>query len=162
MPRWPRVLIRTSGLLSAIVGVGGLFSMSTLVLLPRKYTVAPTLHLRYYSLAFFNKLAMGIGLNFALMGVGLVLWRVGRLGRILANALFVTEIAYFFGKTFGPLWLRAFGGGAAAFGNAAAAAALGDMGIALHMITAFPLLGLLAVNLGYWRLNRRKAGTGTP
>lgn len=152
--------IRTVALLTALTGAIGMgFVVDSLFRFPlrmRAYAVEP-----YYPNVLWTSVAINFACLVALWVAAVLLWRLKQSGRWLSNIVFSFEILYFLGIAFLGLYLSMSGDERVqAIANAiGAAGGTGNMGLALHLITGFPVWALIAINLAYWRLSASERTT---
>jgi hypothetical protein len=135
-----------------------LFGLNEIVAAVRLFRITPP-HADdppYFAQAFYAASAINLVCVVAVFVAGVYLWRVRRAGRILSNAAFTFELAYFFlDFSVIRLVLRIAGVGVAIGRDAiASVGGIGNMGIGLQIIIGYPLIALVVVNIAYRRLNR--------
>jgi hypothetical protein len=106
---------------------------------------------------FFTAFFILTGINVILLALlvcgGILLFLVRAKGIAICNAVFAAELIVFFFPSFTrPGFMNAF----------SAAKAVGNMGIAPQLLTAYPVLGLVILNLVRRRLHRTAPSPGMP
>lgn len=115
----------------------------------------------YYMQAYFAQVSVNLACLLALAFAGLLLFRLERRGFLICNWLFSFEIVYFLALAWGGLSLSMSGNTiAASIGESlATTAGTANMGLSLQLLTAYPVIALLVLNLLRGRLNQA-AGSG--
>jgi hypothetical protein len=155
MTSWGRTLIRSFGVLHLIYGaVGSLFLLHTFL---RVLPVGAQLgKYPYERQIYFLNVAVEVSFVSALSVAGLWLIRLFRRGVTLSNYLFTAEIAFWLAYSLFSLGLRMHGGNAALLGmSMGAVAGVGGMGTAIQLITGYPLIALVGLNIARRRLDRQ-------
>jgi len=152
--RWPKILLRAFGvgnLFHAVVGA--YFLVDGLARFLRR-TGDPTVP--YETSAYYTRWVVNLVFVALLLPSGALLLRLRRRGITFSNYLFGSEIAYFLGSAAMELALSmSKNHELLLLGHSlAATAGIGNMGTALQLTTAYPLVALLALNLARRRLDR--------
>ena len=150
MKRWARILIRAlsvANLLQAVVGLvvmgEGVFrATARFETTGRHYAVFPYRAMIVINLVFLLTLIVG----------SIYLWKLSRRGLHVCNVLFFSELGYWL--LLQRLSSASFGGGTTAESFRIAldeAAVMGNMGLWPQLLTLYPLIALLLLNLAYWK-----------
>jgi hypothetical protein len=156
--RWPIVTIRIFAILSVLFGGLGMVLLveSLFRFFLRNRTLDPG---TYYPEVFLTKVVINFLCIVMLLAAALFLWKLERRGLRLSNLVFCLEIVYFavVDSWFG-LWLvMSANERAQAIGHAmGATGGTGNMGVAPQIITGFPVLALIFINLAYSRLRGKE------
>ncbi|MBI3405097.1 MAG: hypothetical protein HY046_06525 [Acidobacteria bacterium] len=113
----------------------------------------------YYPEVFLIKTTINLICVLMLLVAAVFLWRLERRGLLLSNSVFCLELVYFiFVDSWLEQWLMMSGNERAqAIGHAiGATGGTGNMGIAPQIITGFPVMGLILLNLAYSRLGYKE------
>ena len=147
-PRWPTKVVKTFGLLHIIFAVFGLYLVLGLAgfFVSLDEVFKRTDHALAYSREAY---LLRTGVNLVFLGAegiaGLRLLRTRLSGITISNVLFAAMIVYFLfpiWDLFGPAFSRSMG----------ATAGTGDVGIAPQLITGYPVLALVVLNLARRKL----------
>lgn len=156
MPSWPSRVIRAFGIVGILVALFGLDnSLRTIVrysrLLPRTGEAA------FHSLGFYVMTTVNILCLLALIVGSVGLLRVSERGRVICNVVFAFEILYFTFEPIMDLFLSLAGGKAALIGDSfSRAGGTGNMGLVIQLISGYPVIALVAINVAYRKLRREK------
>ncbi len=155
MSGWGARTIRAFAIANAAFVAGGLYFLAEA--LWRHQELGPlAIQGPYYPQVFYIRSVLNFGFIVALAVGNFGLWRMTRRGRRICNAVFVGELAYVVGGAVLDALVGHHGGTAAYIGQAIAdTAGTGNMGITLQIITFYPVIALVALNLAYWRLGRQ-------
>ncbi len=154
MRLWPRRTIRSFGVANVVFGLVGLAAIVASVALRATRTVSRC-EAPYVAQAYYVATAINLICVLALLYAGVCLWQVQRRGVIISNALFVFEIVYFVGSSWIGLALAMAGGKAATIGHSmSAVGGTGNMGTAPQIITGYPAIALIVLNIAYRAMNR--------
>lgn len=147
-PRWPTRVVKTFGLLHIIFAVFGLYLVLSIAgfFVSLENVFKPSHHAFAYGTEAY---LLRTVINLIFLGAegiaGLHLLRTRLSGITISNVLFAAMIAYFLF----PIW-DLFG---PAFGHSmAATAGTGNVGLVLQLITGYPILALVMLNLARRKL----------
>ena len=149
-PRWPARVLKTFGVLHVVFAVFGLY---LLLGLAGFYVSSPdVIKTRATELPFRTEAyLLRTGINLAFLGAaaiaGFHLLRTRLSGIAISNVLYAAMLAYFLfpiWDLFGPAFSRAMG----------ATAGTGDVGITPQLITGYPVLALILLNLASRSMRR--------
>jgi len=152
---WAQRVIRAFGVVSLLMAAFGLALCSETALhfrgLNRWNPSEP-----YLALVFWVMTGINFVFLLALAAGGLLLLKLDRKGLRLCNTLFAAEILYWLGAAIGGLYLalRGHEWAAGLWRSFAGASGIGNMGIAPQILTFFPVIGLVVLNLAFRRLPR--------
>jgi len=157
MRPWAARTIRAFAIVNVLLVMYGLYLLVGTVLrhygLP-PYPGAPA----YYHQAFYGRSIINLLFLLALLAGSRFLWRLKRAGLVICTVVFALEILYFVGEAVLAIILWTVGGKAALFDLAlGATAGTGNMGIAPQLLTGYPIIALIALNIAYRKLHRPKA-----
>lgn len=153
---WPRKVVPALGTINILLGLAGIYALWAEFYIfthnPHDFVHrAP-----YLDEAFHATAAVDLVCLVTIIVGGILLLRIRRSGRVICNLLFSFEIAYW-------LFIAALGlipGGSGSFTpvirSVAAAAVLGNLGMGPQMISAYPIIALVVLNLAYHRLNQKE------
>ena len=114
----------------------------------------------YYLPVFYAENALNLAFLLALLVGSVLLWRRRRAGRWTCNIVFVLEIAYLLGGSAFQLVAAFHGGSASLIGSAmGATGGTGNMGIALQLISGYPIIALILLNLTFAKGKESQAGS---
>jgi hypothetical protein len=144
MKPWASKILRLLGVINLAIGA---FGLALVVNGLRSY--ATQQELRFEGYAYFFSVSFNLVCLLVLLLSGLLLWRRDGRGIKLSKWLFGIEIAYFVATALLSLWLtssqnpavRAVGLSIAAVGGT------GNMGIALQIVTGYPIIALVLLTL---------------
>lgn len=137
--KWPGGMLVGFGVANVAYAVTGL-ALSISGMLSFHRTFGPNLNAPYFSQAFFVMSWVNVIFN-ALLGLAGVYLIKRRLGAVtFSNTLFPLEILYFI--SLGPLWLNPRIGW-----SVGAASGIGNMGLSVQMITGYPIIALIGLNI---------------
>lgn len=156
MKSWPRVTLRTFAVLHILMASEGL-ALGTVHQLRQLLSGAiltnvaePYVHQVFLVDTTFDAFCLVL-----LIPAGLALWRLDRRGVRLSNVILGSEIVYLLLESQLTVWLQFLGHKAALIGlSIAAATGIGGLGTALQLMTGYPLVGLIAINVAWRKLNR--------
>jgi fatty acid desaturase len=158
---WPSVVFRAFGLANLVLAaLGGFFLIFTVF--PGGIAKADAAEQPYFVPFFWAMTAVNVCFLAALVVSGIRLLQLKIIGVVICNLLFVAEIVYFF-FFIGLLWSSAFSERVSM--SAAGATGVGNMALAPQLISAYPVLGLVCLNLARWRRrreSRQMEATGGP
>jgi hypothetical protein len=149
MQHWIARTIRGFAILNVFFATLGLYFLA--------YTVC-RIHARgpdpasppYYLKAFYGMTIVNFLFLIGLLVASLFLWRLERRGRVACNIVFGGEIIYFLFCVLFSTFSFASGGRVRLFGRALGiAAGTGDMGINAQILTGYPLIALIILNIVY-------------
>ena len=151
MRPWARILIRSFGIVNWLYGLTGSYFL--LDGLRRANRFGPNL---YEAEAYYFYVAMNALFLFVLFLAGYWLILIRRRGAILSNYVFSAEILFFVMSSFLSLHLAMSSNPrTASVGmSLGATAGIGNMGTAPQILTAYPLIALVAVNLARRSMDR--------
>ena len=157
MRPWAARTIRAFAIVNVLLVMFGLCFLVSSVLrhygLP-PYPTAPP----YYHQAFYGKSIINLFFLIALLAGSRFLWRLERRGLWICNIVFAGEIMYFLVDVAFSLFSQFAGGEIALVGfSMATVAGTGDMGINAQLLTGYPIIALIALNIAYRKLHRREA-----
>lgn len=152
-PKWPKRVLKTLGVLHVFFAVYGLYLLVATVgfrvswpdVMKRTGEALP-----YDTEAFILRTMINLVFLGAIAIAGLQLLRSRLSGTTISNVLFVAMLVYFlfpFWDLFGPGFSRSMG----------ATAGTGNMGIAPQLITGYPILALVLLNLASHKLRAIQA-----
>ena len=148
-------LIRGVGLLNVLYTAAGMYFVVDGTL--RYFVRGSVSHrLPYEPILYCVFTVINLVLLVLLFLAGLWLLRLDRRGVVLGNAVLVAEVIYFIGQAWLGLGLTLSGRPMArAIGRAmAAVAGVGNMGTAIQLLTGYPVIGLVVMNLARRHLDR--------
>ena len=155
MKRWPEISIRFFGALQWLlcaVGLWFLFQTVFTFTVRREFFGDNPFQARiFYARSVINLVFIAL-----LIWAGYLLLKLERRGVIATNWTLISEFGYFLltiavGLAFGLSGRENL----ELIGNAmGATAGIGDMGIAPHFVSGYPILALLVLNLARWKLDR--------
>jgi len=156
MRPWAAGTIRAFAIVNVLLAMYGLYLLVYTVL--RHYGLPPYHRApAYYHQAFCGKSIVNLLFLIALVAGSRFLWRVGRRGLLGCNIVFTGEILYFLGTGAFELFSGFAGGEIALIGlSMAAAGGTGDMGIGPQLLTGYPIIALIVLNIAYRKLHRRE------
>jgi len=157
MRPWAARTIRAFAIVNVLLAMYGLYLLVYTVLrhygLP-PYPGAPA----YYHQAFYGRSIVNLLFLIALVAGSRFLWRLKRAGLVICSVVFALEILYFVGDAVLAIILWMVGGKPALFDLAlGATAGTGDMGINAQVLTGYPIIALIVLNIAYRKLHRREA-----
>jgi hypothetical protein len=155
MTDWGRLLVRSFGVLHLVYGaIGTLFLLDALVRISRnniQFGKYP-----YERQVYFFNIGLEVLFVGALIIAGVRLIHLSRRGVILSNCVFLIEIASWLAYSWFSLGLTMHGGRAAALGmSMGAVAGIGGMGTAAQLVTGYPLIALVGLNIARRHLDRQ-------
>ncbi len=116
----------------------------------------PPAEFPYIAQVYYTMTAIDLACLLALLLGTPFLWHLDRRGLVICSAVFAFEILYLIGDSFLGLALADSGTRARLIGNTmAAASGIGGMGTAPQIVTGYPIIGLIVLNIFYRRLGRR-------
>jgi hypothetical protein len=157
MRPWAARTIRAFAIVNVLLVMFGLYFLVKTVLrhygLP-PYPGAPA----YYHQAFYGRSIINLLFLLALLTGSAFLWRLQRRGLWICNIVFGGEILYIFATDLLIVPSIFVGGKLALFDLAlGATAGTGDMGINAQVLTGYPIIALIALNIAYRKLHRHEA-----
>jgi len=157
MRPWAARTIRAFAIVNVLLVISGFYFLGITVL--RTYGMAPIPdNPPYYAQAFYGKSLVNLLFLIALLAASRFLWRLERRGLLICNAVFILEILYFIGGEAIELALALAGGKARLIAlSMGAAGGTGDMGIGPQLLTGYPIIALIVLNIAYRKLHRREA-----
>lgn len=157
MRPWVRRTIRGLAIVNVLLATFGLYFLATTVLC--EYALPPDPRgPAYYPQAFYGRTIINLVFLIALLVGGTFLWRLERRGLSICNIVFGGEIIYFcLDIAFGFFSMFA-GGKVRLLGlSMGAAAGTGDMGISAQILTGYPIIALVGLNIAYRKLHPVKS-----
>jgi hypothetical protein len=144
---WNRIVIRVFGVLNMAFAAVGLYAVgeTALSVTARGHDSAQQLCVReaYYVMTSVDSCCL-----VALVVGGIYLWRLRRRGLAISNIVFLTEIAWFLGTTALAMALGMSRESWWPFGmSIAGAGGIGGVGTAPQMLTGYPILAIVTLNL---------------
>lgn len=159
MESWSARAVRGVSIVNAVLVLTGFYFLLPTVFLFRLMTSYPSDE-PYLAEAFFTMTAINLVCLVVLLVAVPYLWRLDRLGLVICNLLFAFEIFYFIAKSAIGLTLSMWGGKYAPYANSmAGAAGIGNMGLALQFLTAYPIIALTVLNIAYHKSKKLKEKT---
>jgi len=157
MRPWAARTIRAFAIVNVLLVMFGLYFLVRTVL--RVYTMgAHDDLLAYYAQAFYGRSIINLLFLLALLAGSAFLWRLQRRGLWICNIVFGGEILYLFATDLFIVLSIFVGGKIALIGDSmAASAGTGDMGINAQVLTGYPIIALIVLNIAYRKLHRREA-----
>jgi len=157
MRPWAARTIRAFAILNVLLVMFGVYFLVRTVL--RHYGLPPDpAGPAYYHQAFYGRTIINLLFLIALAGGSAFLWRVGRRGLLICNIVFTGEILYFLATCAFEVLSGFAGGQIALVGDSmATVAGTGDMGISPQVLSGYPIIALIALNVAYRKLPRAKA-----
>jgi hypothetical protein len=157
MRPWAARTIRAFAIVNVLLVMFGLYLLVGTVL--RHYGLPPNPSApAYYHQAFYGRSIINLLFLLALLAGSGFLWRLKRAGLTICNAVFALEILYFVGDALLDIILWMVGGKPALFAHGlAAAGGTGNMGIGPQLLTGYPIIALIALNIAYRKLHRPEA-----
>lgn len=154
-PVWAQRVVRTLGLVSLLVVAFGFpLCVTTAVRFPQRNVWDP--QQPYLAQVFWTMTVINAVFLVALAVGSVLLMRTDRRGLRLCNLVFAAEILYWLASGVAPLYLGlAFKRSDWAIGMARSvggATGIGNMGISLQILTAYPIIALVALNLAFRRI----------
>lgn len=144
-----------TNVLMVVVGLYFLFD-SLNGFIPERFPAAEFPH---FAQVYYTMTAIDLACLLALLLGTPFLWRLERRGLVICNAVFGFEILYLLGNAFLGLALAESGAKARLLGDSmAAASGIGRMGTVPQIVTGYPIIGLIVLNIFYRRLSRRGSG----
>ena len=161
--RWWARTIRLFAVISLVYVIAGIYFLSLTV--RETYLRGPDLTTPYYDQVFYARSAVNLLFLVGLLVGSVFLWRLRRRGLLICNVVFGGEILYLLLCNGFEICAWLSGGTIGLIAQAmGAAGGTGEMGTAAQMITGYPLIALLVLNLAYYRLRQAnvlpRAGTG--
>lgn len=151
---WPDGTIRLFGVLNVFfVGIG-LFLLSQSVLL---FWVRPAepFDAAYFAEAYYASTAINLCFLLGLLFTAYPLWQREQRGLWLCNLVFACEIVYILGRSIiGDLAFSPSQRAAEIGMSVAQTDGIGSMGIALQMLSGYPVIALVVLNLAYRKLRQ--------
>jgi hypothetical protein len=145
--KWGSRIIQAFGVTSILFAAAGVYAATETAIgvMGRLAGRADLPYMRSaYGVMTLTNLAFLVGLTVG----GMYLWRLSRRGLQICNFVFLLEIAWFIGSVALSLALGMSGGRWAALGRSiSAAAGIGDEGIEPQILTGYPVIALIALNL---------------
>ena len=158
MKTWTVRLLRSFGVLHIVFGLAG-FALAIELL--RRYSAAPIRpdDLRFEPAAYYTCTALNLIFVSVLVFAGILLLRADLRGVRLSNWLFATEIAYWLlTSTLGLFLTMSHRPTLSVLGlSMGAVGGIGNMGISPQILTGYPIIALVALNL----LRKRLLQAGT-
>jgi len=152
MRSWPRVVIRTFAVLNMLLGIEGLLALLISAYARVRADPWPQ-DPPYFAEAYYLQAVINLALALITAWAAPYLWRLQERGRTMCNVLFCGEIVYFWATSLFFAFSFLFHGKESAFCHAlAVSGGAGNMGIGLQLATAYPLVGIVLINLAYRRL----------
>jgi len=154
MRSWPVLTIRALAVISSLFSLLGVYLVIREVFLLATGPDANS-DIPYLATAFYLRIVIHLALLGALILGSIFVWKLGRLGLAICNSVFAAEIVYFLGGSLiiMPL-LTLLGGKSCLFGDSlGATAGIGDMGILPQVLTGYPIIALIVLNLAYRKLD---------
>jgi hypothetical protein len=145
--KWPPLVFRGVGIANFVFASLGLLFSASSVFAVRERAVGNTSQYPYFLLAFWTMTTVNLVLLTLLTFGGIRLLQLRKLGVGVCNAVFAGEIAYF--MTLGILW-RAVSPPVSM--SIAAATGVGSMGLSTQLISGYPLVALIFLNLARRRI----------
>jgi len=157
MRPWAARTIRAFAIVNVLLVMFGLYLLVGTVLRHHGLPPNPTAP-AYYSQAFYGKSIVNLLFLIALVAGSRFVWRLKRQGLWICNIAFTGEIIYFVVDVAFSLFSQFAGGEIALIGlSMGAAGGTGDMGIGPQLLTGYPIIALIALNIAYRKLHRREA-----
>ncbi len=146
-------LIQLFGFLGVVLGAFGLILIAAGIVrfIQRSQVIEGS---PYASEAFYGFSFVSALFDLVLVYVGFLLWRIDDRGLRVANVLFPAELLYWIlTPTIQLFLLMSKTERTAQIGHSmASAGGIGDIGLTPQLVTAFPLVGLIVLNLAYRKL----------
>lgn len=156
---WPAMLIRTFSMLNIFLVLTGLFFLLQTALffaarVPRPDDPAS------FAEAYYVRTVINVFCLLILLLASKPLWQLEPRGLRICNLVFAFEIAYFVTSAALGLSLELSDGGTRSqiAASIAATGGIGNMGLSLQLITGYPVVGLIVLNIAYRKLNKRTVG----
>lgn len=148
---WTSVVYRAFAITNfAVAAIGSIFLASSARVVLIK-AVGNTSTEPYFLISYWTMTAVNVCfLSFLVLG-GTYLLRLRSMGVVICNIVVFGEILYFLGLSF--LWSPALPKVTSM--SVAAATGIGNMGLSPQLISAYPLIGLVCLNLARWRVRAR-------
>ncbi|MBZ5671402.1 MAG: hypothetical protein LAO04_16935 [Acidobacteriia bacterium] len=156
MRPWAGTVLRAFAIVNVLFATFGLYFLAKTVLIVYVTGHHPD-DLAYYPQAFYGRSIINLLFLLALLAGSAFLWRLQRRGLWICNIVFGGEILYFFATAlfvFSSMFVR---GKIALIGHSMAATdGTGDMGISAQLLTGYPIIALIVLNIAYRKLHRAK------
>jgi hypothetical protein len=153
-PNWPAVIFRVFAVTNFLVAIVGAFFLASVVPSVVVGSIGNSAEEPYFIQFYWSMTAINVCFLGLLVLGGVYLVRLEKFGVVICNVVFVAEILYFF-LGIGLLWSPAFSRPIS--GSAAAATGVGNMGLSPQLISAYPVIALVCLNLARWRLTAAEA-----
>jgi len=156
MGDWGRILIRSFGIANWFYGLTGSYFLVDGLRRDHHFRFGPN---PYDARAYYFYVAVNAVFLFAYFLAGYWLILIRRRGVILSNYIFPMEILFFILSSLVSLRLAMSSNPrAASVGmSLGAMAGIGNMGTALQLLTGYPLIALVALNLARRHMNRNRS-----
>lgn len=157
MRPWAGVVLRAFAIVNVLFATFGLYFLVRTVL--GVYASGPRPdHLPFYPQAFYGRSIINLLFLLALLVGSVFLWRLQRRGLVICNIVFAGEILYFLATVlFGFASIFATGIIALIGDSIAATAGTGNMGINAQLLTGYPIIALIVLNIAFRKLRQAKA-----
>ena len=153
---WGRILIRSFGIANWCYGLTGSYLLVDGLWRGRHFGFGPNL---YEAQAYYFDLAINALFLFGIFLSGYWLILIRRRGAVLSNYVFSTEILFFVLSSWVSLMLAmSRNATAASIGTSfGAVGGIGNMGTALQLLTGYPVIALVALNIARRHVDRNRS-----